>query len=59
LPQFDTGKPYDQPFETVKHPPEDEYEIEAISGATITSKGIINAVNTVTAFYKQMAGGAQ
>ncbi len=59
LPQFDTGKSYDQPFAIVKQPAESENEIQAISGATITSKGIINAVNTVVEFYKQMAGGAQ
>ncbi len=59
LPQFDAGKKYDQPFEVVKHPVENENQIEAISGATITSKGIINAVNTVVDFYEQMAGGAQ
>ncbi len=59
LPQFDAGKSYKQPFNVVKHPAESDNEIQAISGATITSKGIINAVNTVVEFYKQMAGGAQ
>ena len=59
LPQFDTGKTYEQPFQVVKNPVEDNNEIQAISGATITSKGIINAVNTVVEFYKQMVGGAQ
>ncbi len=59
LPQFDAGKPYDQPFEVVKHAPETDYQVDAISGATITSKGIVGAVNTVVEFYKQMAGGAQ
>ncbi len=59
LPQFDAGKSYEKPFDVVKRPAESENEIEAISGATITSKGIINAVNTVVEFYKQMAGGAQ
>lgn len=59
LPQFDAGKAYDQSFEVVKHPVENDYQIEAISGATITSNGIVDAVNTVAEFYKQMAGGAQ
>ena len=58
-PQFSAGKPYDQPFEVVKHAAENEYQVEAITGATITSKGVTDAVNTVVAFYKQMAGGAQ
>lgn len=59
LPQFNSGKPYDQAFEVVKHAPESDVEVEAISGATITSKGIVGAMNTVVRFYKQMAGGAQ
>lgn len=59
LPQFDTGKTYDQPFQVVKGAAQANNEIEAISGATITSKGIINAVNKVVEFYKQMTGGAQ
>ena len=58
-PQFAAGKPYDQPLEVVKHAAENDYQVEAITGATITSKGVTNAVNTVAEFYKQMAGGAQ
>jgi len=54
-----TGKPYDQELDVVKSAPSSDYDIQAITSATITSDGITNAVNTVTAFYKQMAGGAQ
>jgi electron transport complex protein RnfG len=34
-------------------------QVEAIAGATITSKGVTNAVNAVSAFYADMTGGAQ
>jgi electron transport complex protein RnfG len=54
-----TGKPYDQELDVVKSAPSGDYDIQAITSATITSDGITDAVNTVTAFYKQMAGGAQ
>lgn len=54
-----TDKPYDQPLGVVKSAPSTDYDIQAITSATITSSGITDAVNTVTAFYKQMAGGAQ
>lgn len=58
-PQFDGGKPYGQPFKVVKHAPENDDEVQAIASATITSKAVVDAVNTVAAFYRQMAGGAQ
>lgn len=54
-----TDKPYDQELDVVKSAPSSDYDIQAITSATITSDGITNAANTVTAFYKQMAGGAQ
>ncbi len=54
-----TGKPYDQPLGVVKSAPSSDYDIQAITSATITSNGITDAVNMVTAFYQQMAGGAQ
>jgi electron transport complex protein RnfG len=53
------GKPYDQPLTVAKNSSPGEYEVEAISGATITSKGILGAVNTAAAFYMQMTGGEQ
>ncbi len=58
-PQFSEGRPYDEPFVVVKGSAAGDNEIQAISGATITSKGIVSAVNTVVEFYKQTAGGAQ
>jgi len=42
---------------TKANPGEDE--IQAITGATITSKGVTNAVNTVSDFYADLTGGAQ
>lgn len=35
-----------------------ESDIQAITGATITTKGITNAVNTVAEFYAAVTGGA-
>jgi len=54
-----TDKSYDQPLSVVKTAPQSDYDIQAIASATITSNGVTDAVNTVTAFYQQMAGGAQ
>ena len=34
-------------------------EIQAITGATITSNGVTNAVNAVSQFYAELSGGAQ
>jgi Na+-translocating ferredoxin:NAD+ oxidoreductase RnfG subunit len=33
-----------------------DYDIQAVSGATITTKGVMNAVNTAIEFYKQLGG---
>ncbi len=46
------------PINVVKSNPGDN-EIQAITGATITSKGITNAVNTVSEFYAALNGGAK
>ena len=46
------------PLEVVKANP-GEGEVQAISGATITSRRVTNAVNAVAAFYADMTGGAQ
>jgi len=54
-----TGKPYDEALNVVKSVPSSDYDIQAITSATITSNAVTQAANTVTAFYKQMAGGAQ
>ena len=53
------GKPIDNPLNVVKTGAADTYDIQAITSATITSKGVTDAVNTVAAFYKDVIGGAQ
>lgn len=55
------GKNVDQ-FETTKIGATKDNEIDAISGATITSKAVVNAVNTGIGFIKEYAtdlGGGQ
>jgi electron transport complex protein RnfG len=49
------GKAYDNPLKVVKASP-GESDIQAITGATITSKAVTNAVNTAVEFYKQLGG---
>ena len=51
-----TGKT--SPLGVVKSSPGDS-DIQAITGATITTKGITDAVNTVSEFYATLAGGAK
>ncbi len=46
------------PLSVVKSSPGDS-DIQAITGATITTRGITDAVNTVSEFYAALAGGAQ
>ena len=46
------------PLGVVKASPGDS-DIQAITGATITTKGITDAVNTVSEFYAALAGGAK
>ena len=46
------------PLGVVKASPGDS-DIQAITGATITTRGITDAVNTVSEFYAVLAGGAQ
>jgi electron transport complex protein RnfG len=46
------------PLNVVKSSPGDT-DIQAITGATITSRGVTDAVNTVSEFYAALAGGAQ
>lgn len=46
------------PLTVVKANPEDD-QVQAITGATITSKGVTNAVNTVSEFFAAWTGGAQ
>lgn len=54
LNQF-TGKPYDKPLQYVRSASSD-YDIQAVSGATVTTKGVTNAVNIAIEFYKQLGG---
>ncbi len=54
-----TGKTYSEPLTVVKNPPSADNEVQAITGATITSRGVTDAVNTVAAYYTEVMGGAQ
>ncbi len=54
-----TAKPYGQPLTVVKSPPAADNEIQAITSATITSRSVTDAVNTVAAYYADILGGAQ
>jgi electron transport complex protein RnfG len=49
-----TGKPVTAPLAVVKGVPSKEQEVEAITGATITSKAVTQGVNTVTDFYNRV-----
>ena len=53
------GRPYDNPLTVVKGETSDIYEVSAIASATITSRGVTDAVNTATEFYTNVIGGAQ
>ena len=46
-------------YQVTKSSPAGDGEIEAISGATITSKAITNAVNAVFVYFKSLTGGGQ
>ena len=51
--------PYEPALVVVKVDPAADNEIQAIAGATITSRAVTDAVNTVADFYKSVMGGAQ
>ena len=53
------GKPIDKPLNVVKSPSSGEYDIQTISAATVTANGITDAVNAVSAYFAQTAGGVQ
>ena len=36
-----------------------DFEIDALSGATITTKAVVNAVNAGLAYFDSMGGGAK
>ncbi len=46
-------------FEVVKNAPAADNEIEAISGATISSKAVANGVNAALTYFRAELGGAQ
>ncbi|MDD7642600.1 MAG: RnfABCDGE type electron transport complex subunit G [bacterium] len=46
-------------FTVVKNPPAADNEIEAISGATISSKAMANGVNAALTYFRSELGGAQ
>lgn len=46
-------------FNVVKNPPAADNEIEAISGATISSKAMANGVNAALTYFRSELGGAQ
>ena len=46
-------------FNVVKNPPAADDEIEAISGATISSKAMANGVNAALTYFRSELGGAQ
>lgn len=53
------NKPSDTPLTVIKSGTPGDNEILAITGATITTRGVTNAVNTAVAFYNNEIGGAK
>lgn len=53
------GKPYTQVLTVVKTEPSADNEVQAITGATITSRTVTDAVNTAAAYYTEQMGGAR
>jgi len=51
------GKPTNKDVEVVKAEPAADNEIKAITGATITSKGVTSGVNEAIKFYKENLQG--
>lgn len=51
------GKSIDTPFVVVKRAPSASNEIEAITGSTITSKGVTKGVNDAVSFYNEKLKG--
>lgn len=54
-PQFVNGTAKE--YTVTKLPKTDDSQIEAISGATITSKGVTNAVNACLTYFEEALGG--
>lgn len=54
------GKPIDKDIEVVKTKPSKDTEIQAITGATITSRAVTSAVNEAVKYYKsELEGGSK
>lgn len=53
------GKPIDKPLAVVKVPASADNEIQAITGATITSKAVSDGVNEAVDFFKNELKGGQ
>jgi len=52
------GKPIDKQLDVVKTAPSGDNQIQALTGATITSKAVTKGVNDAVAFYnKELKGG--
>ncbi len=47
-------KPTGRPLELVKHKPEGEYQVQAITGATISSTAVTNMVNKTVALARKL-----
>lgn len=52
------GKPIDKELKVVKTTPSADNEVQAITGATITSKAVTSGVNEAVAFYNNNLKGA-
>ena len=48
------GKSAGSPLEVIKSGTAGDHQIQAIAGATITSKGVTNGVNTAVDFYNNV-----
>ncbi|MGL5414741.1 MAG: RnfABCDGE type electron transport complex subunit G [Clostridium sp.] len=54
-----TDKPIEKSLEIIKVEPSEEQQIDGISGATVSSKAVVTAVNEVINFYKENIKGEE
>ena len=59
VPQYSTGDKAVQMYETTANTPTSDNQIQAISGATITSNAIKNGVNAAVQYYEEVLKGGQ
>lgn len=59
VPQYSTGDKAVQMFETTANTPTSDNQIQAISGATITSNAIKNGVNAAVQYFEENLKGGQ